>query len=154
VVKPVQLQSSGISCGKIHCIGLVSVSTLTRNRTSGLDPLVTLSSGHPSANLQTRLIMASKCISKLSRIRPPQVHLQTSSITISESSLSSLDHALQVYLQIRSITTSKCISKLARSRPRSVSLSSLNRYFQEHLELLSSTTCSQSRYTVCRWVAI
>jgi len=72
-------------------------------------------------------------------------------LTLSRSaSLCSPDHSVQVYLQIRTITTSKCISKLARSRPRSVSLSSLDRHFQAHLELLSSTACSQSRYTVCR----
>ena len=119
--------------------------------------------------LQTRSITASKCISKLARLRPAsshehglQVHLQSRSITASKyiSKLarsrppSSLDHCLQVYLQIRSITASKCISKLARSRPRSISLSSLDRHFQAHLELLSSTACSQSRYRVCRWLAI
>jgi len=33
-------------------------------------------------------------------------------------------------------------------------VNSLDHYFQAHLELLSSTVCSQSRYTMCRWVAI
>jgi len=92
--------------------------------------------------LQVRMSMASKCISKLARSQSRS------------ASLSSLDHCLQVYLQICSITASKCISKLARSQPRSISLRSLDRHFQAHLKLLSSTACSQSRYTVCRWVAI
>jgi len=50
--------------------------------------------------LQSRLIMDSKCISKLGQ-PPPQ---------------SSHDHGLQVHLQTRSITASKCILKLAQSR--------------------------------------
>jgi len=93
-------------------------------------------------HLQTRSITASKCISKLARLRPPS------------ASPISLDHGLQVSVQIRLITASKCISKRAESWPRSVSLSSLDRHFQARIELLSSTACSQSRFTVCRWVAI
>jgi len=107
-------------------------------------------------HLHTRLITASKCISKLGRLRPLSV-LQTCSITASKfarswppsASTHSLDHGLQVHLHTGSIMASECISKLARSRPRSVSLSSLDRHVQAHLELLSSTACSQSRYTVC-----
>ena len=67
---------------------------------------------------------------------------------------SSLHHGLQVHFQIRSITTCKCISKVTRSLPRSVSLSAFDRQFLAHLESLSSGVCSQSRYTVCRSVAI
>jgi len=93
------------------------------------------------------------------------------------SSPNSLAQGLQVYLQTRSITISECISKFTRSRPpsvspntlgyllqvhlqtrsimaQSVSLSSLDHHFQARLELLSSTDCSRSGYTVCRWVAI
>jgi hypothetical protein len=92
-------------------------------------------------HLQTRSITASKCISKLARLRPPsshdhglQVHLQTRSISASKciSKLarlrppSSHDHGLQMHLQTRSVTASKCMSKLARSRPRSASISSLD----------------------------
>ena len=88
--------------------------------------------------LQTHFIPAYKCISKLSRLRPA----------------SSLYHGLQVYLQTSLITVCKCVSKLTQSCPRSVSLSSLNRHFQPHLEFLSCTACSQSRYTACRWIAI
>jgi len=96
--------------------------------------------------------------------------LQTRSITASQQAPSqplrvspnSLIYTLQVrptmafkvHLHTRLITASKCISKLARSPPQSVYLSSTDRNFQAHLELLSSTTCSESRYTVCRWVAI
>jgi len=105
-------------------------------------------------HLQFHSITAFKCISKLARLRLPS------------ASPKSLDHGLQLHLQTCSIAASKCISKLAQlrppncisklaqSRPRSVSLSSLRCHFQVHLELLSSTACSQSSYTTCRWVAI
>jgi len=89
-------------------------------------------------SLQVRTIMASKCITKLAQSRPPCV------------SPNSLDYGIQVHM----ILASKSISQLAQSWPRSVLLSSLDLHFQVHLELLSSTACSQSRYTVCRWVAI
>jgi len=90
-------------------------------------------------HLETRLITASKCISKLARLRPPnplnhclEVHLQTRSTTASKCISnyawlrppSSHDHGLQVHLQTRSITASKCIPQLARSQPPSVSLNS------------------------------
>ena len=123
--------------------------------------------------VHSHLITASKCISKLAQSRPPsvsttsldyglQVRTNKASKCISKvaqsrcrsASLSSLDHGLQVYLPICLNTASKGISKLTRSRPRSISLSPLNLPFQAHLELLSSTACSQSRYSVCRWVAI
>jgi hypothetical protein len=124
-------------------------------------------------HLQTRSIAASQCISKVARSRPPsaspnsldlalQLHLQTRSIAASKciskvarSQPSSVSLILPDYgLQVRTITACKRILKLARSQPRSVSLRSLNRHFQVHLELLSSIACSQSRYTVCRLVAI
>jgi len=113
-------------------------------------------------HLQTRLITASKCISKLARsgapsVSPDSLNYSLKGRTIMASkcvSPTSLDHGLQVYLQIPSITASKCLSKVARSRPRSISLSSPDRHFQAHLELLSSTAYSQSIYSVCRWVAI
>jgi len=108
--------------------------------------------------LQTRSITACK----FAQSWPPSASpnsldygLKVSMILTSKSICpNSLDHGLQVYLQIHSITSSKCISKVARSRPQSISLGSLDRHFQAHLETLSSTTCSQSRYTVCRWWAI
>ena len=61
-------------------------------------------------NLQTRTIMASKCISKVARSQPSSV------------SLTLHDHGLQVYLQSRSIMA----FKLAPTLPWSASLSSLN----------------------------
>jgi len=70
------------------------------------------------------------------------------------ASPNSLDYGLPVHLWVHSISISNWICKLARSRPQSVSLSLLDCHFQVHLELLSSTACSQSRYTVCRLVAI
>jgi hypothetical protein len=62
----------------------------------------------PSAYLKTRLIVASKCITKLARLHPPS------------ASPDSHDHSLQVHLRAHSITALKCISTLARLRaPRS-----------------------------------
>jgi hypothetical protein len=69
------------------------------------------------------------------------------------SSLSSPDHALKVYLQRCSITAIWCIFKLARSLPQCVFLSSLDCQFEARLAVFCSTACSQSIYTVCRWVA-
>jgi len=92
--------------------------------------------------LKVCMIVTSKCISTLARSR------------WESASLSSPVRVLEVYLQIRSITGSQCLSKLARSRPRSVFLSWLDHHFQVHLALRSSTACSQSRYTMCRSVAI
>ena len=63
---------------------------------------------------ETRLVTASKCISKLDRSQPPS------------ASPNSLEHSLQVYLQTRSITASTCSSKLAQSQPPSVSPNSLD----------------------------
>jgi len=114
--------------------------------------------------LQSRLIMASKCISRLGRSWPPrastnsldcglQVHLQSRSITASNciskigrlqhpsASPKSLDHGLKVHLQSRSITASKCISKLAWSWPRSESLSSLDCHFQVYIEAGPERVC-------------
>jgi len=92
----------------------------------------------PNKYLQTHSITASKCISNVSPPWPP----------------SFVDHSLQVYLPIRLITASKCVSSFTRSWLRSLSVSLPDHHFQVHLELLSSTAYSQSRYTVCRWVAI
>jgi len=108
--------------------------------------------------LQTRLIMACK----FARSWPPSAlpnsldyGLKVPMIVASKCiSPNLLDHSLPVYFQICLITASMCISTVAHSRPRSISLSSLHRHFQAHLELLSSPTRSQSRYTVCWWVAI
>jgi len=106
-------------------------------------------SQHPSSlsyglqvHLQSCLITFPEGISKLAQTRSHSAFLH------------SLDHCLQVYLQIHPIIASKWISHLARSQPLSVSLCSLHRHCQAHLKLLPSTICSESRYTVCRWVAI
>jgi len=158
-------------------------SLSTRRGAHRLPPstgIILLDYGLPSVSpkshvyvLQVWMIIASKWISKLTRLWPTsshahglQVYLHTRSITPSKgiskrarsksriASPSSLDHNLQVYLLICSITASKCISKFARSCVGSVSLSSHDCHFQVHLELLSHTACSQSRYIVCRWVAV
>jgi len=82
-----------------------------------------ISIGHGlQVHLQTRLIIASKCISELlDLIR--QIHLHTRSITTSKC-ISELHHlGLQGHLQTRSITAFKCNAKLARSGPPTESLS-------------------------------
>jgi len=108
-------------------------------------------------HLKSRLITASKCISKLSWSPPPsvspnsldyglQVRTSMASKCISilarsgppSASSISLDHGLQVHLQTRSITASKCISEFTRSRPLSASLSSLNPSLQLHLQTCSN----------------
>jgi len=63
-------------------------------------------------------------------------------------------NSLDYHLQLHMIMASKCVRKLNHSKPRSPALSSLNRHLQAHVKFLSCTTCSQSRHTVCRWVAI
>jgi len=73
----------------------------------------------PSAYLQTRTITASKCIPKLTPLRPPSSH----------------DHGLHVHLPTSSITASKCISKLAWLRPPS----SQDHGLQVHLQTCSIT---------------
>jgi len=55
VVKPAHLQRSGFSCGKARCNGSVSVPTLTRNRSSGLEPLLTLPAHRSGIDHDVRL---------------------------------------------------------------------------------------------------
>jgi len=99
--------------------------------------------------LQTRSITASKFISNLARSRPPSVFSKLALL----QPPSSHNHSLCVHLQ------------LSWSRPPSVSPNSLDRGLQVHLQTRSivifrhtlycpSTACSQSRYSVCRSVAI
>jgi len=94
---------------------------------------------------QTRLIRASKCISKLARSQPPSASpksldhgFQTCSIAASKciskhtgapppsASPNSLNHVLQVHLQTRLIAASQCISTFAQSRPPSAFPNSLD----------------------------
>jgi hypothetical protein len=63
-------------------------------------------------------------------------------------------NSLDCFLQVSTIMATNRILQVARYWPSSVSPSSLYRHFQALLELLASTACSQSRYTVCRWIAI
>jgi len=108
-------------------------------------------------------IMASMCISKLARAQPPSLspHLLDHSLEVCtlmackrispSASLSSLDLGLQVHLQTHSIMASKFISKLPLLWPPNVSRCSLQSNLQTNLDLLPSTACSQSRYSVCRF---
>ena len=90
----------------------------------------------PSASPNS--ITASECICKFTRSWPPDV----------------CPNSLTLSLRVGMVMAYNCISKLARSQPPSASPRSLNCYVQAHLDLLPSTTCSLSRYTVCRWVAM
>jgi len=128
------------------------ISKLARSRPPSVSP-DSLDHG-----LQVRMIMASKCISKLARSRPPS------------SSLSSLNLCLQVHLQTLSITASTCISEFTQSPSPSASQTRSIKYIFKYRRLLYRDTgvtevdrvtgsiysadSSQSRYTVCRWVAI
>jgi len=55
-------------------------------------------------HLHSRSITATKCISKLARLKPPSLQ----------------HHGLQVHLHTRTIVASKCITNLARSLPSTV----------------------------------
>jgi len=79
--------------------------------------------------LETRSMMASKCISKLTRSRPPGV------------SPDLLDCSLQVPPHTHSITASKCTSRLAWLRPASASPNSLDPGLQMVLRTRSITAC-------------
>jgi len=89
--------------------------------------------------LKTCSIMASNCNSEFTWSRPPS------------ASQNSPNHGLRLHLWIHLISAWKCISKLNRSRQPISSWSSLDWHSQVHLESISSTACSQSRYTVCRF---
>jgi len=65
-----------------------------------------------------------------------------------------VNFGVELNLHSRLIIISERISMLTGSWPPYMSRSSLNCHNHVPLELLSSTTCSQSRYTMCRWVAI
>jgi len=81
--------------------------------------------------------MASKCLSKRARSRPPS------------ASLSSPNVGLQLHLQTRSITASKCISEFTRSRPPCASPNLLDHGLKVHLSTRSITA---SKYIVYeRW---
>jgi len=95
--------------------------------------------------LQVHMIMPFKCISKLARSWPPS------------ASLSSLNLSLQVHLHTRSITASKCISEFTQSPSPSASQTRSIKGVTEVDRVtgsIYSADRSQSRYTVCGWVAI
>jgi len=70
----------------------------------------------PQVCLQTRSIIAPKCIFKLAWLRPPSSHDHC----LPSVSPNPLDHGLGVHLWTQSITAPNCIFKLARLRPPSV----------------------------------
>jgi hypothetical protein len=93
--------------------------------------------------LQIRCITASKCISKLARVRPPSASLSSFNLGFQVHPFVQLDIGLQVHLQTYLTTASKYISKFTRSRPPSASLRSLNCRLQVLLRLHLSPVCSQ-----------
>jgi len=168
-------QPQGVSLKSLDYGLQVCISKWISKLARSLPPSVFPNSVDLSLQVHLKTALISECISKFTWSRPPsasldsldhilQVYVQTPSIPVSKciyklprswsASLSSPHHGLQVYLQICPITTSKCISKLPWLRPRSVSLNLLDHDFQGHLALPSCTACSDSRYVVCRWVAI
>jgi len=121
------------------------ISKLARSRPPSASPHL-LDHGL-QVHLQTCSITAAKWISILAPLWPPIRTIMASKFT----SPNLLNHSLQVVspnlldygFQIGTIMGSKWVSKLARSWPGSVTLSSLDRQFLVHLELLSSTPCSE-----------
>jgi len=124
----------------------------------------------PNCGLPVHTIIISKCRCPKLLDHGLQVYLQPHTIigfTVAQSWLPSANHHTPLIaasmciselpwsgLQVCTIMASKCISELAWSWPQSISLSSLDHHFEVYFEFLSSTTCSQSRYSVCRWVAV
>ena len=150
----VHLQTRSITASK--CISEFTRSTSPSASLSSLDRSL-------QVHTQSRTITASKCISGFTRSTSPS------------ASLSSLDLSLQVHIPTRSISASKCISEFTRSTSPSACQSRSMKYiFNERWRLYgdtgvtevdrvtgsilsrprSITACSQSRYSVCRWVAI
>jgi len=95
-----------------------TASKYSSNLTSSRPPSASPNSVDHSlqVHLQTVSITATKCISKLARLRPPSSH----------------DHGLQMHLWVHSILASKCISEFTRSRPPSAYLNSLDHGLQVH----------------------
>jgi len=95
-----------------------TASKYSSNLTSSRPPSASPNSLNHSlrVHLQTRSITATKCISKLARLRPPSSH----------------NHGLQVHLWVHLILASKWISEFTRSRPPSAYLNSLDQGFQAY----------------------
>ena len=115
----------------LHIYDLTNEKTLSSHRTSLLNYLLPID--RLLVLLQSRLIMASKCICTLARSQPSSVSLNSHDyglpFAISPPPIASpysVDHGCQVHLQSLSITASRCISKLARFKPRGASLSPPN----------------------------
>jgi hypothetical protein len=87
---------------------------------------------------QARLITTLECIPKFTQSRPPSV------------STNILDYGLHVDMMI----ASKSISRFTQMRHPCVLVITLGCDLQAHLELLQSTACSVSHYSLCSLVAI
>jgi len=113
-------------------------------------------------HLQTRKITSSEWISVFTQSWHPTLSLNSpgcdlhvlTMMVYRSASPNSLNHGFAMHLNVHSImsskvnlethfiTASECISDFTHS------------HLQAHLTLLASTACSQSRYTMCRWVTI
>jgi len=100
-------------------------------------PIISLDHGL-QAHLQSCSITAPGCIYTFTAL---------CAITVSQNSL-------QYGLQVGMIIAYKCIAKCTGLWHPSTSLSLLDCHFPVQLNPLWSTACSQSTYTMCRWVAI
>jgi len=107
-------------------------------------PIYCLQIDHLQVPLHSQLIIAFKCISKLSQSWPPS------------ASPNSRDHGLQVRLQTRLITASKftrsMASKLVQLRPSSASFNSLNLGLQVHLQTNSITVSKFTKSVASKFV--
>jgi hypothetical protein len=118
---------AAVQCNAIRCLG-DRQSIILRQRVRGSiravravrNTRVIQTESRVVADVETRSITASKCISEL------------------------LDHSFQVLLETCSITASKCISKLALSRHPSASLSYLITASQCFFKLARSQPPSSS----------
>jgi len=129
-------------------------------------PIYRLQIDHLQVLLQSQSIMAFKCISKLTRSRPPsvspdslynglQVHRSVTRSQPPKKSANSLNYGLhvhlwvqldlrmQVHLQTHSIAASKYIPQFTQSRPPCASLNSVTQRLEVLLSLCSSNVCSQ-----------
>jgi len=104
------------------------------------------------AHVQTGSFMASKCISKVTRLQPPnsyyndlQVHLQTNSLAASYYMINLVQWMrsrlhncrIQVYLYTQSITISQCISMFTLSSSPSLTPNMLGYQFLVQLHIHS-----------------
>jgi hypothetical protein len=93
--------------------------------------------------LQVNTIIASKCISKLFRLRALSASLCLQDLGLQVHLFVQLNLGLEVHFQSHSITATKAISKFTRLQPPSFSLRSPNWRLKVCVQFHSCTVCSQ-----------